>query len=201
MRRTVVGATILLVMTAGAAAAQDAAGAAHDRNRCRLAAQVVATGRPAPHESWALAWIASCGAEGGQALAAGLRRQRHSSDAGSLEALTGPTRFLRDGAVLAAALEVAGDRAASFEARVFSLRTLVWYREPRPSSVGFDALATGQPWEGYGACPLSSSSLIPTTGTPLPGDYVARIRTLASRIAAEASEPPDLRRLGDCLRS
>ncbi len=33
----------------------------HHRNNCRLAGQVITTGRPAAHTTWALSYIGACG--------------------------------------------------------------------------------------------------------------------------------------------
>src|SRR3712207_2660099 len=61
------------------------------RNDCRLASQTIRTGHPAPKPDWSLGAISTCGAEGGEAIAAALRVARTSTDTVLLDRLKKPT--------------------------------------------------------------------------------------------------------------
>ncbi len=56
----------------------------HARNDCRLAAQVIRTGHPAPHVEWAYGAILRCDETGAAVLAERWRTVRDSAEVGSL---------------------------------------------------------------------------------------------------------------------
>lgn len=98
----------------------------HARNACRLARQVIETGQPAPHTAWALRQIGACGpATHGSALASAVRRLRAETDTVQLREFWRASRYLRDGELFRASLDVAADRGASHQARVFALLSLL----------------------------------------------------------------------------
>jgi hypothetical protein len=166
----------------------------HRRNECRLAAQVISTGNPAPRKDWALAVIRTC-REGGAALARAISRARTNPDTAALNALTAPTVQLRDGAVFATALEIAGDRSASVEARVFAIRTLIWSMYPG-GGINYPDLSGGSHrCLGYG--PSLHTEV--TQGAALPRDYVARAKSLARTLTENVTEAVPVRRAASCL--
>ncbi|MGH7659088.1 MAG: hypothetical protein ACREL6_12715 [Gemmatimonadales bacterium] len=193
---------VSLLVLAGCAAAQANPDSIKVRNNCRLAARIIATGHPAPHEEWAFGYIGNCPAEAGEAIASGMRASRTATDTILLSHLTYTTRFLRDAALLDAALEVASDPSASFEARIFSLRSLLWLMTSSPSPMGFGTLVSGDPYDGYQGCWVHSSpGLRMVAGTtPLPADYRDQIRSLATRLEADSGEVGDIRRIAWCLK-
>lgn len=195
--------TVLSVpILASCAAAQANPDAIKARNDCRLAARIVATGHPAPHEEWALAVIPNCPAEAGPAIASGMLALRNENNIYILDSLTSTSRYVRDAAILDAALEIADDRSASFEARIFSLRTLLWMTQVHPAYVPYGALARGETYQGGGRCLVNTAShsyLLPGT-TPLPPDYRDQIDALAVRLEADSSEADDIRGVAWCLK-
>jgi hypothetical protein len=172
---------------------------AQKRERCRLAAQVVATGNPAPHDAWALDEIAACGVDGGAALGRVVRATRHSTDVVLLDKLTRTARQLRDGELYAASLDVAGDPTASTAARAFAFRTLVAAAKP---NVWFDDYAAliHPAVAGVETCEFSTEAHADrANGSPVPADASSQVAAIARRVAAEASAPTELRALARCV--
>lgn len=167
----------------------------HLRNNCRLAEQVLSTGHPAPHWSWALTTIARC-RTGGPALASAIRGTRTSTDTALLNAVTRPSSQLRDKVVYEAALSIASDRTASTPARVFAIRTLLWAFIPG-SWITYSNLV-GSPESGAcygGGQPLHSYVVV---GERLPSDYARRVNDLGLRVARDTSEPSEVRAAAGC---
>jgi len=198
---TILRCAPLLVLAACAprlVAAQERPDSVHHRNDCRLAAQVISTGRPLPRREWALEVIQNC-REGGSALAGAMRESRLSSDTAHLNALTWPAIRLRDGEIFQAAMQIAADRGASTQARVFAIRTLMWSMYPGGGLEYADLadLVQGRPRNCFGHGP--STHTIVTQGTPLPADYVARAKALARALDHDATETLAVRRAAVCL--
>lgn len=183
---------LVLSLPACAAAQHATSDSVHHRNQCRLAAQIVRTGRPEPHQAWAYEWIAHCGREGGDALAAAIRDSRRSSSVEEMEQTTRATLYLTDGQVFEAALDVAGDEAATREARVIAFRTLILAISP--GRVLTYAQLSGSNCFGLPA----SQHFEAQQGAPLPADHGARIAQLATRIATDASAPAEVQRAAAC---
>jgi hypothetical protein len=178
--------------------AQDRPDSVHHRNDCRLAAQVISTGQPLPRREWALAVIQGC-REGGPALARAMRESRLSSDTAYLNALTWPAIRLRDGEIFQAAMQVAADRGASTQARVFAIRTLMWSMYPGGGIDYADLadLVQGRPRSCFGHGPSTHTSV--TQGAALPVDFVARAKELAKTLDHDPTEPLPVRRAAVCL--
>lgn len=178
--------------------AQDRPDSVHHRNDCRLAAQVISTGQPLPRREWALAVIQGC-REGGPALARAMQESRLSSDTAYLNSLTWPAIRLRDGEIFQAAMQVAADRGASTQARVFAIRTLMWSMYPGGGLDYADLadLVQGRPRSCFGPGPSTHTSV--TQGTALPADFVARAKALAKTLDHDATEALAVRRAAVCL--
>jgi hypothetical protein len=119
----------LLLLFATPAASQSNSHSSEHRNDCRLAEQVLATGRPPTRKEWALGVVWNC-RDAGPTLAAALTAAGASTDTAYLNPLTAPFIQLRDGYVVTAALALAGDRYASLTARVVAIRTLMYAVRP-----------------------------------------------------------------------
>jgi len=170
------------------------------RNACRLAAQVIRTGQPAPHRSWALEEIVRCGSEGGMALADAMRQHRRSVDATFLDQLTAPAATLRDANVAAAALEAVAERTASVQARVFAFRVLIDALSPGriltyPQLTG----ASDVPQACFGL-PASLHFQV-ADGAPLPSDFQTRVAAVAGDVLRDSSAPQEVRRAAACTRA
>ena len=170
------------------------------RNDCRLAAQIVATGHPAPHEAWALELITGCGSQGGAALAAAVRAARQSGDVEALDRLTGSALYIRDAQLFAAALEVAADAGASVPARAFALRAALNAVAP---AVWFDdyAALVHPPANGLETCRESYFSHdMASPGDPVPPDAPARLRARVQQLAGDPSVPAEVRAVARCVQ-
>jgi hypothetical protein len=113
---------------AGSAYAQEPAERddVHLRNDCRLAAQVLATGQPAPHYPWALGFISRCDDSGPAALAA-LWTGLSETDGPALESIAFHTSRLRDQRILEVVLRVARDGGRPARTRLAALQVLASY--------------------------------------------------------------------------
>lgn len=100
----------------------------HHRNNCRLAAQVLVTGHPAPHYAWATEAISRCREEGGPALAAVWARP--PGDSAALELVYFASYRLRDARITEAAISVAKDRGSPQLVRLNAIRVLTSHAEP-----------------------------------------------------------------------
>ncbi len=108
------------------------------RADCRLAAQTLATGHPAPKSDWALALIPRCTDSGGPALRA--LWAAAPSDSVALEQLMTASARLLDARVYSGVLTAARDVGAPLPTRLAALRVLATY--VNPSKVIYpDALA------------------------------------------------------------
>lgn len=195
------GLMVVLACAPAVALAQpDSARVAQRRTDCRLAAQVLRTGHPAPKSDWALAVIPTCGADGAQALGEAFRAARASTDTIALDRLTRPALWLRDNSLFNAALEIGADRSATPQARVFAIRTLLWVMVPG-GGVGYADLADevqGRTRNCLGFGP--STHVVVRRGEPLPSDFEQRIRSLATRIINDPHEPRPVRRAAVCAQ-
>lgn len=99
------------------------------RNDCRLAAQVLRTGHPAPRRAWALGAIRRCGTSGPSVLA-DVWRERAPSDTTELGELFAATRDFNDRRVVDAVAEVALRAQAPETTRIYALALLFNYAVP-----------------------------------------------------------------------
>ncbi|WP_420129098.1 hypothetical protein [Longimicrobium sp.] len=126
---------ILLCLTAGlivappALTAQEEQRDVHVRNDCRLAAQIIRTGEPAPHREWAYGAIRACDQTGGPALAAAWT-QTLPSDRDRLAKLAGASRHFPTRELFNAVRAVAEDPGAGTTVRVYALGLLASFAQP-----------------------------------------------------------------------
>lgn len=109
----------------------------HVRNECRLAAQVLTTGEPAPHYRWALGYVIRCDESGPPALAT-LWGRLSDPDRDDLEFLSYNTSRLRDQRILEAVVTVAQDPGRHTLVRLAAFQVLVSYFDT--GYVSIDAL-------------------------------------------------------------
>jgi hypothetical protein len=101
----------------------------HLRNDCRLAAQVISTGHPAPRREWAYGIIRGCDESGPRTLAMAWRTSV-PGDPASLGLLVAATRTFNDRSVVDAVSDVARNRDAPEAARVHAFTLLYSYAVP-----------------------------------------------------------------------
>jgi hypothetical protein len=201
----ILGFLFLLSLWPLALQAQVQSDSVKHRNDCRLATQIIETGHPAPHAEWALDYIGACGTQvQGAALATALRRLRSEPDTGKISPFWQNARFLRDGALYEAAVEIAADRSASVPARVFALLGLL-HRTQQGRSAGYGDLIGGfyeehgLRWVRGGCARTVVIDDLRIDGSPLPADYRERINTLARRLRSDTTEPLDVQTAAACL--
>lgn len=179
-----------------AALAQADPDSIHHRNDCRLAAQVVTTGRPHPRLAWATSIMRTCRDAGGT-IAQVFSANRHSTDTAYLDVLTYPAIALRDGVLFETAVAIATDRSASLEARVFAIRTLIWSMYPG-GGIGYaDLVDTPGHERNCGGGP--STHTLVTLGSPMPTNYVSRAKSVANQLGRDTTEVFALQRAAVCL--
>jgi hypothetical protein len=200
MKRMILGllTAAALVSQAGAAMAQGGSGKEdyadeHHRNDCRLAHQVLTDGHPADRYDWALETASSCGAPGGEALAAVLLAHRGDDTAGDeLEVLVGASLRLRDAALFGAGLQLAGDAAAGRAARVAG-----WQVVHAQLTGVYPAPTEGTEDAGQASSTLISAPAVP--GLPLPADHITVAREVANQVVATQDTPPAVKELAEDL--
>lgn len=201
-----VGSLVMaLLLNASTLYAQAERDSGHLRNYCRLAKQVLETGHPAPHAGWALRQIGACGpATQGGAVATAVRRLRAESDTAVLRQYWRASRYLLDGELFRASYEIAGDAAASTEARVFALLSLL-HTVRFGRSAEYQHLIGGFSYDSglrsvRGGCArIVVNDDVRLEGTPLPDDYVGMVRLLAARLSADMTAPLDVQTAAACL--
>lgn len=198
--RTMVLLPAAVALSACSAAAQqglERADSAQDRNECRRAAQIVRTGRPAPHETWALRRIVACADEGPEAVALGIAAAAGLADDDVLRPLSDAAVALPHPRVLEASLDVAGSDRATPRARAWALRNVLGTLQPE---IAHPSLATLAPPEtdGLRACGLATNVEHPVALAPVPADARPRALALAERLRDDAATPALVRSAAYC---
>lgn len=192
----------LLWFVPGLAHAQADPDAVKRANNCRLAAQVIKTGRPAPHLEWAWQYIRFCEpAQRVDAYLAAMEQARRSADLPFIRRSVLSVVAIRDGALFEKVLSIAADGSASVPARVVAFMALASIRNPgvSPSHRGFIGGLDeyGMP---RGECSRRLAHPIePTPGaTQFPSDFRQRIEAVRDRVRRDTSEPADVRSAAAC---
>lgn len=118
-----------LLACAPATAQRGEADDPHVRNDCRLAAQVLRTGHPAPRRSWAMDAIRRCDVSGPAALAS-VWREAAPSDTAELGLLFNVTRDFNDRRVVDAVAAAARRSGAPETTRIYAFALLFNYAVP-----------------------------------------------------------------------
>jgi hypothetical protein len=161
----------------------DTAWTAQHQAECRLAHQVLTTGQPAVRHGWAVARIGGC-PQGGEALAAELRRLRTTSErTDELEMVVRATARFVDRALVVAALEIATDASAGTVARIQAMRVISNQLTPMTLATYEDFLVPG----GMGAGAFIPSSGRPGVGEPLTREIIESVRQGLTAIVEDAS--------------
>lgn len=166
------------------------------RNDCRLAAQVIRTGQPAPKLQWSWDLIPGC-PEAGDVAAVALRRLRTDSDPAHFSNVSIVGFNVHDAELFSTALDVAGDHGASTAARAISFRLLV-HQLTADRDVTYGELTRSDTISG---CPLGwlEDRGVPITLAPLSADAAARATAVASSVAENSQEPEVVRIAANCV--
>ena len=196
MRHLSVIAAVVLASPLTALAAQANSDSVKMRNDCRLAAQTLSTGQPAPKVQWAWDLIPGC-PEAGDVAAVALRRLRSDEDPAHFSNVSIVGFNVRDAELFSTTLDMAGDQGASTAARAISFLLLV-HQLTAVRDVSYGDLTRSDTISG---CPLGwlEDRGVPITLTPLPADAAARATAVASSVSENSQEPAVVRIAADCV--
>ena len=166
------------------------------RERCQVDSTLVAAVDTSAAGRRALDRLVACTSERGSAAAAGLRRLRHAGDRRLLERYAA---FGWDGdtAVTSALADVAGDRLASVPARVVAFGRMTALLRPG-RAIRYEQLTGGLDEWGFpvGSCGGHAAHSAEVALRP---EDAANFRSLARRVRADTTEPPDVRSAAACV--
>lgn len=190
--------TLALPGCAHAQRGSEVSDSAHARNRCRLAVQVVETGRPEPHQTWAYEYVRNCGSEGASATAQAILAAAPNADRGYWELVTTPAFYVQDRGIVESALRVAQEPAASTIARVYSMKVLIQALSPG-TTLSYDDLTRGPGAQRvcFGTGPGSHHQT--RVITPLPSGIRERIAGLMTAISRAPEQDPAVRQAATCV--
>jgi len=185
------------------ASAQANPDSVHHRNQCRLAAQVIQSGHPAPKWEWAWTYIDAClPSERAETYLSAIRQVRTSSDLRLIHRSVMPVVWFRDGRLFEAVLELAGDPGAATPARVVAFVALARIKEPQ-ATASYEGFIGGSTEINGIPVARCSGSRGHTTGylvgsTAMPTDYRERIISLAREVATDPRQPRNVRSAAAC---
>lgn len=199
MHKVVLAVALALVLPSCASAqATSMSDSVYVRNRCRLAVQVITTGRPDPHAEWAYEYVRMCGREGAAAITRAMESAVASPDRSDWERLTISTFYVRDAGIFEAALGVSKNAAASTTARVYSMKILIQLLSPG-TTLTYDDLTRGPAAQRvcFGTGPGSHHEVEEVS--PLPGDYRDRVIAELGTVAEDAAHDSAIRQAATCV--
>lgn len=203
---------LLAVAIPRSAIAQDRRETDHegeDDKSCEKAAKIVSKGHSEKKYEWALGYTSVCGKLGADALVAAIPQQMNVTDTLALESFFSTVDNWRDGAVMAAALELAGNPSASVQARVFSVRYLVTlvdknvkflYGDISASPTTSTSTIDGATIFSRPCLAAHVSDWSAITATQLPASYVSIIKAAMANIASASSTPVPVRNAAACAQ-
>lgn len=189
------------------AVAQKPGSPADSAKDCEKAAKEVGKGHPVKKLSSAYLTISSCGATGASALASAIAAYASETDPIVIDTFMSVVDNWRDSSIMAAAMQLASNAAATPTARVFGVRHLLVLAHPY-AHFGFAGLTSGETTtanpDGGSTTRSTCGQLMRGEGTdrigvPLPSDYLARIQATLSGLANSASTPGLVRNAARCL--
>ena len=194
---------LLSVLIPGLAQGQQDPDSVKRRKDCRLAAQVIETGRPAPHTEWAWQHIGFCEPVNRVSVyLTAMQQARTSEDLPFIRRALLPVTAFRDRMLFEKVLSIAGDKGASVPARVVALMALATILDPAISPT-YEGFVGGL--DGYGlprgGCSrrLAHPVGVAQGPTALPSDYREVIAAVAERVARDVSEAADVRSAASCV--
>jgi hypothetical protein len=174
--------TIAAVASGGRLHAQEPDERADQPHQCRLASQVLTTGRPAHKHGWALSYISLCGPEGGVAFARALEEIRSATvRTDEMETLLFAASRIEDRTLSEAALRIASDRSAGEVGRIQAMRVL-WVQISPATYQTYEEAVTENLMQRTG---LTGDRSV---GTPLPQGFELEVVRVLTGVAN--AEPP-----------
>lgn len=172
------------------------------RNDCRLAAQVLETGNPAPEEEWAWQTIDYCDSDLQlDVYLDAVEQASRSLDLPFIRQAMWRVYGFRDRTLFERVLDVAADEGATVPARVMAFVALAAMRDPHasPHYEGFiGGLGEHGIPVGYCSRRTQHTAQFFDAVTPMPSDFEERIDILADRIRLDTTQPPDVRSAAAC---
>jgi hypothetical protein len=196
MKPVLIAALMLLV--ASAAAAQVRPDSVKLRNDCRLAAQVLTTGNPAPHVQWA-SWVIRGCPDAAQVVVRAVGQHRRSSDTVFLNAVTAPASEIRDRRLYEVALSILTDPSASTEARVFAARMLAWLYLPNAHLTYRDFVDPSGAGDSLCGAKRPPMDLRIVRGTLLPDGWPETVKAAARSVYTDVAQPAAVREAARCF--
>lgn len=187
------------LLAATSARAQASPDSVKMRNDCRLAAQVLTTGHPAPRLEWARGFIGYCGTgEWAGATRGAILRLRTSSDNAELGRQWRFVWMIRDADLFDTVIEISRDRHASTAARLWALRTLATYIDPGGNYY------LNPPVRANGADPRCiagrfAGRMHSYPGKPLATNFAAQAREAAQLLVTDGTQPAEIRNAAMCV--
>lgn len=177
-------------------------------SECQTVEQILSPAHPEPHAARYLKRVHACPYEAGDAIAIALDTLRTSSDIAGLQRVADLTQFVHHASIFEVSLDIATDRSANLEARIFAFRSLIWSMAPAqrlnyehmmmsppeakcgPGSIGIcSSTATGHFYSGY----FANSLRWPSLGDRLPTDFLTQVGALCAEIGDDGAEPEPVR--------
>jgi hypothetical protein len=189
------------------ALAQKPGSAADSAKACEKAAKDVSKGHPVKKLSDAYLTISSCGATGASALASAIAAYSSETDPTAIDVFMSVVDNWRDSSIMAAAMQLASNPAATPTARVFGVRHLLILSHPY-AHYGFAGLTSGETTTGNpdgGSTTVTTCGLLmrgegtDRIGIPLPANYLTTIAATLSALANSGSTPGVVRNAARCL--
>jgi hypothetical protein len=180
-----------------------------DDKSCDKAAKIVRKGHPEKKEMWALDQLVACGSAGARSLVAGMPQYATDTDTLVLDSFFSVADNWRDGAIMNAALSLAGNPNASVQARVFAVRHLVTLVDVNVKFLYGDISATPPVTvSAVDSLTLYSRPCLAAHGdhapgnsaTPLPANYVAVIKAAMATISSASGTPAPVRNAAACAQ-
>jgi hypothetical protein len=200
--------TLLIFILAALFGVEPAAGQTNpdsvkQRNDCRLAEQILASGQPRPHAAWASTHILTCGPEAFiSSVTAGLQRLRSSSDTAGLSVLWNRALLhVNSQPVFDLGLEIAADPSATPHAREFAFLGLLRMLKPH-EWVDFETLTrtdrAGRYRSSFCYGGVTAGVRQWVRGTPIDASARSRLRQVGAAVQNEAAAPGELRAAAYC---
>jgi hypothetical protein len=173
---------------------------------CQTAAQLRApSDAGGPHMSRTLWRVHECPEQAGAIVAELLTSSRSEQDTVEVQRATSLAQYVHDGRVLAAALAVALDSAATVAARLGGLRAMLWAKAPGHPYYSLSSLLTpprcvrprcfsSYTSHFYGGGPVAGATARwPVFGYPMPKGFVSKINSAAAMLEGDPGAPKSIR--------
>lgn len=201
--RTLLVFVLAATLGVQSAASQTNPDSVKQRNDCRLAEQILSSGHPHPHATWASTQILTCGPDAFlRSVTGGLRQLRNSSDTTGLSVLWNRALIhVNSRQVFDLGLEIASDPSAGPLARQYAFLGLL--RMLKPNEWVDLATLTRTDREGryrFSFCYSGHTAGVRqwVRGTPIDASARSRLREVGAQVQNATAAPAELRAAAYC---